>query len=930
MPTYFPAFSSTLLLLITVNLFGFSKRALPDLNYCTPVVVKENISIEKLQIGNWTAAQPEVIVPLATFGSNPTYDFSIKGLPTTRDTFYWQIWMDLNQDLDFDDPGEALLKTATPRKQKAQGKISFPSALYGNTRVRIMLTKSKANNPCGTAGKTLGYYDFWLQGTCIELSKTRWQIEEVRQNEVKLGFNWPASTIFHWQLKGEKETRWSNENWTTGDSLLLKDLNDFNVYSFRYRLKCGDANWTEWSDTGRVETLYKPICSPIDTAQISIDSVVANHVFITVLPQENSEVYQYSFFSPSGKGDTVRGYAPYGQSKINLRLWDAEYRLNAVQKQCLDGSRSEWSYDGRSFKTPSKIAQICPAPSLDSVSVSFTNKFSIKLTYTGKMHSKVIWNYPSNYQNCIPRSDTTQRELNVGYRNGERISVRLKGVCAWEESRSFSDTLNFERPCVAPKTSDFFVYQITDKTADVWVLNVYQCNGAYIYYVTTDTTLHDSLWNRLPDLGGGQISLQNLQPNTQYFLKISNQCHNDQKSVVYSGFKPFKTLSTISTCEAFDSSEISFRFDEQEQLLWVRVKSSKVSVAKELTLGDANEYQFTTRHGFSGDSIEFSRITTDTKYRIRIQNTCGTLKSEWTTVTYGVTADCPKMNSARLRYSLKDNKYYLGYDVNPELPIPGPYLLRYRTAVYGSPWVDTLLLDTSGLEIPPHLLGQYVAFSIRPLSNLTCGEEYWSSDLILQLSPCPAPLRGDFALKSASSNSATFYIFGDRLPDNSSLRVYDPRGKNPEFEINLSATDTEVTIEGLVPNSLYFAFLCSYCQIGPTRYGNCLASLDFDTPKESVPPNLGITIPKTTLLNNLKLIPNPSTGLFQVEFPSGLEGSATLTITNLNGQLIQRTPLQLFPGAQPQIDLSQQAQGVYFIHVQLGKQLYREKLVLIR
>lgn len=930
MSTYFQALASSLLLLIAVNMIGFSKPVLPDLNYCIPVVVKENVSIEKLQIGNWTAAQPNAIVPIATFGNNPNYDFSIQGLPLTRDTFYWQIWLDLNQDLDFDDEGETFLKTVTSRKQKALGKLTFPSALYGNALVRIMLTRGKANNACGTAGKVLGYYDFWLQGNCIELSKTQWQLEEVLQNEARLKFNWPASTIFHWQLKGEKETRWRTSGIVSGNSLVLQNLNDFNVYSFRYQLKCGDENWTRWSDTVRIETLYKPVCSPIDTAQISIDSVGANHVFITVQPQENSEVYQYSFFSPTGKGDTVSGSATYGQTKINLRLWDAEYQLIAVKKQCLDGSSSTWNYDKRSFNTPIKIDRICPAPSLDSVTVIFTNNYNINLTYTGKEHSKVIWNYPSYYQDCSLKSDTTQRELNVWYKNGERISVRLKGFCASEKLSPFSDTLWFERPCEGTKTSDFFVKQITDKTADVWIKNVDFCSGGYYYYVTTDTTLHDSLWRKLPDPGGRYITLKNLLPNTQYFIKVSNQCYNNQNSILYSGFQSFKTLPTISTCEAFDSSEISFRFDEQEQLLWVRVNSSKVSVAKELTWGDANGYQFTTRVGFTGDSTRLNWITTDTKYSISIQNTCGTLKSEWTTVTHAVTAACPKMNSARLRHTLKDNKYYLGYDVNPELPIPGPYLLRYRTAVYGSPWLDTLLLNTSAIEIPLHLLGQYAAFSIRPLSNLACGEEYWSSDISLQLTPCPAALRADFALKSATSNSAIFYIHGDRLPDNTSLRVYDPGGSVPEFEIDLSATDTEVTINGLVPNFRYYASLCSHCQIGPTFYGNCLASFDFKTPKESVPPKPGITIAKTTLLNKLKLVPNPSTGFFQLELPTGLEGTATLTVTDINGKVILRTPLQLFLEANPKLDLSQQSQGVYFIHLQFGNQYYREKLVLIR
>lgn len=323
-------------------------------------------------------------------------------------------------------------------------------------------------------------------------------------------------------------------------------------------------------------------------------------------------------------------------------------------------------------------------------------------------------------------------------------------------------------------------------------------------------------------------------------------------------------------------------------------------------------------------------ITTDTKYLISIQNVCGTFKSEWTTVSHSVTAACPQMSSARIRYSLKDNKYYLGYDVNPELPIPGPYLLRYRTAVYGSPWVDTLLLDAKVIEIPPHLLSQHIIFSIRPLSNLACGEQYWSSEILLELKPCPAAILADFALKSASSNSATFYIRMDKLSGNASLRVYDPRGNTPVIKLDLSATDTEVSIDGLEPNTRYTASLCNFCQIGPLLYGSCLATVYFNTPKESAQPKPGISIAKTTVLSNLKLVPNPSTGLFQVELPSGVEGTATLTITNLNGQLIQRTPLQLFPGANPRIDLSQQAQGVYFIHVQLGKQLYREKLVLIR
>ena len=834
MSTYFPAFTSSLLLLITVHVLGFSKPTNANFDYCTPVVAKENISFEKLQIGAWAATQPNATVPLATFGNaTPNYDFSLKGTPLTRDTFYWQIWVDLNGDLDFEDLGENLLKVATSRKQKAIGKLTLPKLSNGTLMVRIMLSKTRANTPCGTTAKVMDYYDFSIYETCPEVDADQQvKIDQVLENQATFSFDLASNVLLSWQIKAPGED-WTAETTLIGGSLTLKNLKASSLYTFRYRLQCKDLSWTAWSDL-----------------------IV--------------------------------------------------------------------------FTTKDVPKAICPAPSLDSVKTVFTNHFNINLTYTGKEHRKVIWNYPSYYQECSNKTDTTQRQLDVWYKNGERVSVRLKGVCNSGEVSAFSDTLWFERPCEFLDTSRLFIKNITDKSARVAVGIGDYCSFGYYYYITTDTTLHDSLWTRLPDDRGGYTIVKNLLPDTRYFIKFRGQCNNAQKTVFFSRLKSFRTHPQLTECPTIESSEVKFR-NFRGNYIWVSIRSTKVSAGKELLLEDVTGYQ-STRFYQSFDSISVPILGndyTDTKYQIRIKNQCGELESAWSApIAFGAPAACAKINPERLRYTFENDKLCLTYAVNPELPIKGPYLWRYR--ISGGPWVDTLTSDTNFVEFPASLVNKYVTFSVIPLASLGCGNAYWS-EYSFYVFPCSVVRDNAFGLKSITSNSATFYINRDRLPTHVKLRYQKANysdGTHPFVEV--APTATEVTINKLAPNTRYVLQLCNDCQVGPSAYSSCTSYLYITTPKANFQPEPTLSLAKSSLRNNIKLVPNPSPGLFQMELPTGLEGNATLSITNLNGQLIQRVPMQLLPGVNPQLDLSQQTQGVYFIHLQLGKQVYSEKLVLIR
>ena len=77
---------------------------------------------------------------LVELSSEPEYSSNLK---------YWRVWADFNQDGDFDDPGESLLKERTG-SNTISAQITIPSnALEGETRLRISMGAITYPNSCG-------------------------------------------------------------------------------------------------------------------------------------------------------------------------------------------------------------------------------------------------------------------------------------------------------------------------------------------------------------------------------------------------------------------------------------------------------------------------------------------------------------------------------------------------------------------------------------------------------------------------------------------------------------------------------------------------------------------------------------------------------------------------------------------------------------
>lgn len=79
---------------------------------------------------------------------------------------------------------------------------------------------------------------------------------------------------------------------------------------------------------------------------------------------------------------------------------------------------------------------------------------------------------------------------------------------------------------------------------------------------------------------------------------------------------------------------------------------------------------------------------------------------------------------------------------------------------------------------------------------------------------------------------------------------------------------------------------------------------------------------------NLNLFPNPTLGILTIHIPGIIEGSADISIQDIEGRKILSNTAFIVPGNDPTLDLSKLAKGIYIISVTAEGQNYSGKVVL--
>ncbi|WP_312422893.1 reprolysin-like metallopeptidase [Epilithonimonas sp.] len=182
----------------TVGAYATTNFTTKGIEYCTAGAT--STSFEKISnvtfanINNnstSTAGYEDFTTVIGNVNAGQTYNFSASFSGTSYAEDQVLVWIDLNQDGDFDDAGERVLVT-TAKKSPWTGSIAIPAtAKIGQTRMRVRLhdsTLTPNTTPCGTSG--------YGQVEDYTLNVGQLAVSDVKKNSVNVYPN-PAKDIIN-------------------------------------------------------------------------------------------------------------------------------------------------------------------------------------------------------------------------------------------------------------------------------------------------------------------------------------------------------------------------------------------------------------------------------------------------------------------------------------------------------------------------------------------------------------------------------------------------------------------------------------------------------------------------------------------------------------------------------------------------------------
>ncbi len=117
--------------LVGIPVQAFTKGCANNDGYCTSTGGSESVWINQLSLGEWSNKTGDdggydLFTPndlSITAGKSYTLALQPGGFTRARDTLYWRVWVDFNQDKDFNDPGEQVFQAKSRgRSATVQGK----------------------------------------------------------------------------------------------------------------------------------------------------------------------------------------------------------------------------------------------------------------------------------------------------------------------------------------------------------------------------------------------------------------------------------------------------------------------------------------------------------------------------------------------------------------------------------------------------------------------------------------------------------------------------------------------------------------------------------------------------------------------------------------------------------------------------------------
>ena len=216
--------------------------------------------------------------------------------------------------------------------------------------------------------------------------------------------------------------------------------------------------------------------------------------------------------------------------------------------------------------------------------------------------------------------------------------------------------------------------------------------------------------------------------------------------------------------------------------------------------------------------------------------------------------------------------------------------------------VPTAEFTHINVDLTP-LAGESIVLQFRGVWG---SQDYWFDLDNINVSGCPLSFLADADITLVSAPGEA----------DGSITVTPTAGQAPySYQWGVSMTDTMATIENLTEG---------FYSVVITDANGCTETIEYEVGLDPV------NVVEVIEFDQLKLVPNPTTGFVQLELELSAVANVDIQIFDAVGRLMEQRQLNNVSSARPEFNLSAATPGMYFVRVSTGDQVQIGKLIIAR
>lgn len=236
------------------------------------------------------------------FNSGTTVYFDLfPGFLDEKYKEFWSVWVDYNQDKDFNDEGELVYSTHSGTSEAITSYFKIPEHVEGETKMRIVMKFVDEDSPdLPTTCSSFPYgetedYTVSFSSKCKYPSFIRSTV--LSDNTVRV--TWEPNNALEYIVEFRSPEHTWRKLTTTNNSIFIHNLLKNTVYTYRIRTKCSDGSSSiSPSKTFRLGGRYGSRINKQETIAISPNPTINK---LTVSISEGHQISSYKVFNTIGE-----------------------------------------------------------------------------------------------------------------------------------------------------------------------------------------------------------------------------------------------------------------------------------------------------------------------------------------------------------------------------------------------------------------------------------------------------------------------------------------------------------------------------------------------------------------------------------------------------------------------------------------------------